>query len=212
MSEKQQVFRVRNAPFSIESPWSVPAAAEEVELLRAIDGGLPRLTTRVAAFRDDYAITFIFTAADDAMRATHLGHDAPLYEEDVVEMFLAPGEATEYFEIEVNPLGTTFDARISSPDGVRATMRADLSWTCDGLLAAVQRTSASGAIEGYAVLARVPFAALGVASPRRGDVWSGNLFRIDRHAAGDEFSAWCPTMRTPADFHVVAAFGLIEFE
>ena len=51
-----------------------------------------------------------------------LGHDEPIWKEDVFEVFVAPQGLTPYFEIEVNPLGTTFDARIDSPDGERATM------------------------------------------------------------------------------------------
>ena len=55
-----------------------------------------------------------------------------------------PEDGATYYELEVNPLGTTFDARIDSPDGVRATMRADLSWTCNGLFAAVREFDLAG--------------------------------------------------------------------
>jgi hypothetical protein len=59
---------------------------------------------------------------------------------------------------------------------------------------------------------RIPFSGLECESPSAGTAWRGNLFRIDRHEAGDEFSAWSPTMRDPADFHVAAAFGTWIFE
>ncbi len=125
-----------------------------------------------------------------------------------MEIFVAPVGLTPYFEIEVSPLGTTFDARIDSPDGVRATMRADLAWTCDALFAAVRRTPQS-----FDVVMRFPFASLGASPPRPGEVWRANLFRIDRHPAhGSEFSAWQPTNRQPADFHAAAAFGMLVFE
>ena len=40
-----------------------------------------------------------------------------------------------------------------------------------------------------------------------------NFFRVDRSEThGDEYSAWNPTMKDPADFHVVAAFGKLEFD
>ena len=103
------------------------------------DGGAPRLATTVAAYYDDDFLTVVFDAEDDEIVATYLGHDEPLWQEDVVEIFLAPEGLTPYFEIEVNPLGTTFDARIDSPDGVRATMTTDLAWTCEGLFAALRR-------------------------------------------------------------------------
>lgn len=198
---------VPRAAFSIEDPWAVPAVCQPIRMARATDGSLPRLPTSVAIYCDPDRLTFVFCGDDEGVVATHLEHDAPLYQEDVVEVFLSPSDPTVYFEIEVNPLGTSFDARITSPDGVRATMRTELDWTCGDLFAAVRRTPRT-----LDVLVRLPFASLGVDSPKPGDVWRGNLFRIDRDRdRGDEFTAWRPTMRVPPDFHVVAAFGALQF-
>lgn len=144
----------------------------------------------------------IFHAADDEVIATMHDHDEPLWQEDVVEAFFAPGDGTTYFELEVSPLGTTYDARIESPDGVRETMRADLAWTCQGLFAAVRR---QGTVIDYVL--RLPFAAIG------GRPAGANFFRVDRSAThGDEYSAWSPTMKDPADFHLAAAFGKLVFD
>jgi hypothetical protein len=205
------VLAVPRADFSIEEPWAIPPACVPVPLRRAVDGSAPRLDTSVAAYYDDDVLTIVFRAEDEeAVVATYLGHDEPLWKEDVVEVFLAPSGHTPYFEIEVNPLGTTFDARIDSPDGIRATMTTDLAWTCTGLFAASRW---EGRREGRAwyVVIRMPFASLG-AAPRSGDEWRANLFRIDRSAAhGDDFSAWQPTLKNPADFHVASAFGTFRF-
>jgi len=187
--------------FSIEDPWAVPPGCQPVPMVRAIDGGTPRLATEIIIYFDDEYLMIIFRAEDDDIVATMYDHDAPLWQEDVVEAFLAPAGGTTYYELEVNPLGTTFDARIESPDGVRATMRADVSWTCDGLFTAVRRVGSS-----VDTVLRVPFAAVG-GRPAR-----ANFFRVDRSRAhGDEYSAWRPAMKTPADFHVVAAFGELAF-
>ncbi len=197
-------------PFQIEAPWDCPREAA-VDLVRVTDGAAPILSTSVVASYDDVALNFVFSGEDDAVHATLLEHDAPLWQEDVVEVFLAPSAAAEYFELEVNPLGTTFDARILSPDGVRATMRTELEWTCGGLFAAIQRRSAGSGITSFDVVIRIPFASLGCPAPRSGEAWRGNLFRIDRHERGDEFTAWRPTLETVPDFHVAAAFGVIRF-
>jgi hypothetical protein len=201
------VLAVSRADFSIEEPWAVPPACVPVALRQAVDGSAPRLETSVAAYYDDDVLTIVFQADDEeAFVATYLGHDEPLWKEDVVEVFLAPSGLTPYFEIEVNPLGTTFDARIDSPDGIRATMTTDLAWTCTGLFAAMRREGRA-----WYVVIRMPFASLG-AAPRSGDEWRANLFRIDRSAAhGDDFSAWQPTLKNPADFHVASAFGTFRF-
>src|SRR5947199_247513 len=155
--------------FSIEDPWAAPERCRPVPLVRAVDGSHPRRATEIVPYYDDEYLTVIFSADDDEIVATMYDHDAPLWQEDVVEAFLAPADGTVYFELEVNPLGTTFDARIESPDGVRATMRADLSWTCDGLFAAVRRVGSS-----VDTVLRVPFAAIG-GRPAR-----ANFFRVDR--------------------------------
>jgi hypothetical protein len=112
----------------------------------------------------------------------------------------------------VSPHGTIFDAAIDSPDGVRATMRTDREWSCDGLVAAVRKVTESNGEMSTDTLLRIPFAALGRAHPRDGETWRVNFFRIDRHPEeGDEFSAWQPSLKSPADFHVAAAFGTIRF-
>src|SRR5689334_3653522 len=110
---------VPRGEFSMGGAWSVPPQCRAVALRRASDGAAPRLATELITYYDDDFMTLIFRADDDEIVATMYDHDEPLWQEDVVEAFLALENATVYYELEVNPLGTTFDARIDSPDGVR---------------------------------------------------------------------------------------------
>jgi len=205
-SDYDSAVLVVRGNFSMEDPWAVPPGCERVPLRRATDGRVPRLGTTVALYHDDECLHALFQGHDDGIVASYLGHDDPLYEQDVMEAFLAPHDKRVYYEIEVSPLGATFDARIESPDGVRGSLRADRGWDCEGLFAAVRRTPSS--IE---TIVRVPFASIGARPPGTGEEWWGNFFRIDRSPSGDEFSAWSPTMKNPADFHVAAAFGKLVF-
>lgn len=206
------VLVIPRAPFEMEEPWSVPERCTPVRLRNAIDGATPRLATSVAVWFDDDYLTVLFSGADDHIEATYRNHDDPLYEQDVVELFLAPDGPTRYFELEVSPRGTLFDARIDSPDGVRATMHADRGWTCEGLYAAVRTITESDGARPFDILVRVPFFALERSTPGDGETWRANFFRIDRHPShGSEFTAWHPTMKNPADFHVAAAFGTLRF-
>lgn len=198
--------------FSIEDPWAVPPPSNPVRLRRATDGEVPRLSTTFSAYYDDQYLNIVFSAADDHVVATYFSHDDPVFEEDVVEVFLSPDRPEEYFEIEVSPVVTVFDARIISPDGVRRTMRVDSSWDCKGLLAAVRKVVESDGTSTLDTLMRIPFAALGRSTPRANEIWRANFFRIDRHPGGDEYSAWRPTMKVPPDYHVPAAFGAISFQ
>jgi hypothetical protein len=203
---------VPRAPFDMEEPWSTPPGCASVRLRRSTDAAAPRLATSVTAWHDDHFLSVLFSAADDSIHATYHHRDDPLYEQDVVEVFLAPGGLSRYYELEVSPHGTVFDAVIDSPDGVRATMRADRSWNCHGLVAAVRKVTESDGSMSVDTLVRIPFACLGRSRPAEGETWRANFFRIDRHPQhGDEFSAWQPTMKNPPDFHVAAAFGTLCF-
>lgn len=193
---------IPRAAFVMDDPWSIPRGCTAVPLRRATDGAMPRLATSLVLYHDGECLTALFLGDDDGVHASFLRHDEPLWQEDVVELFLAPERASRYFEIEVNPLGTTFDAVIDSPDLDRATMAADLAWTCEGLFAAVRTTPSS-----LDVVVRVPFASIGAKAEGE---WRANFYRIDRGAA-DEYTAWQPTMKTPPDFHVPRAFGGLSF-
>jgi hypothetical protein len=91
-------------------------------------------------------------------------------------------------------------------------MKTELGWTCENLRAATAIEYEAGAPVLLRVVLRIPFASLGRTTPADGETWRANFFRIDRHPEwGDEYSAWSPTMKTPADFHVPAAFGTLLF-
>ncbi len=203
---------IPRAKFDMEDPWEVPAACSPVELRRATDGAVPRLATQVAAWYDERYLTILFAVDDDFIRATHREDDAPLFEDDVVEVFITPGELTRYYELEVSPSGAVFDATVDSPDGSRKTMDVDRAWNCAGRVVAIRKVLESGDAMAIDVLLRIPFAGLERSTPGEGETWRANFFRVDRHPQqGDEFSAWQPTFREPADFHVPAAFGMLRF-
>jgi hypothetical protein len=178
--------------------------APVLTLRRAQDAAAPRQATSVRVAHDADALYVRFDCDDREIWATHTRHDAPLWEEEVVEVFIAPGEAdpTEYVEIEVNPLGTVFDARVANPDGRRESMRVDPGFSPPGLIASVTRH----APESWRAELAIPWRELGVDPLPR--VWRANFFRIDRPKGGtDEFSCWSPTLSDPPDFHKPACFG-----
>lgn len=197
----------------LENLWQIPEGSKPANLVRSTDGGSASLPTSVTAFYDSSFLYVVFHFEDDEVRATYRNHDDPLYEEDVLEVFLSPTAPETYFEIEVNPLGATFDARIDSPSGTRGSMTTDLEWEAEGLWTASRKIRTEGAATFLTeTLIAVPFRPLGVDTPEPGSSWRGNFFRIDRSRRGDEYLAWSPTMKNPADFHVVSAFGRLLFQ
>jgi hypothetical protein len=194
--------------------------------------GRPAQATSVRLAWNEESLHVLFECEDQDAWGTLTRRDDPLYQEEVVEVFLAPGAATptHYCELEVSPLGTLFDARIFNPFSRRAEMTADMGWSCPGLAWATGKQREGGAGQDWWVALAIPWTSVGAAKPeapeRLARVWRANFYRIDRPrgprgglaraspaATPDpaaEFSAWSPTFAEPADFHLPARFGILE--
>ncbi|MGK0185280.1 MAG: hypothetical protein ACI9R3_001056 [Verrucomicrobiales bacterium] len=162
-------------------------------------------TARLVASEDRLCLRF--DCDDPDIWATMTERDDPIYEEEVVEVFLAAGDAdpTDYFEFEVSPDGVLFDATISNPDSDRTTMKGDAAWDCAGITWAAKRRDAD---DQWSAVLTIPWKGLGcdAAPPHH---WRANFFRIERpRKSGEpEYSCWKPTNVSPADFHKPASFG-----
>ncbi|HLF56659.1 MAG TPA: carbohydrate-binding family 9-like protein [Thermoanaerobaculia bacterium] len=176
-------------------------------LVRATDGRAPRLATRVALHDDGDRLRVRFDCDDPEPWAKIAERDGDLWTEEVVELFVAPGLATprRYLELELNPIGASFDAELDSPHGDRRALALDRTWTCDGLETMVGRWSG-----GWTAELAMPWRSLARGEDPPAD-WRLNLFRIDRPGAGEpEFSAWSPTLVEPPEFHLPARFGFLH--
>jgi hypothetical protein len=196
-----------------EGAWS---RAETVPLVMTEDAGEPRLATEARLCWDERALYVAFSCKDSDIWGTLTERDQPLYEEEVVEVFLCPtGDLRHYFEFEVSPRNVLFDATIFSPEGDRRSMLVQTEWNAPGLESAVR---VAGTLDrrddvdlGWIAEIAIPFADLGLPGPPLpGDRWRINLYRIERSAI-EEFTAWSPTLRVPPDFHVPDRFGTLEF-
>jgi hypothetical protein len=198
-------------PDSADSDWAaIPGRA----LVLATDGSPLRQATTVRAAWHAESLLVRFECADADAWGTYRERDDPLWREEVVELFLAPGEATpgRYVEIEISPHGTLFDAWIDNPDGSRTTMRSDVAWNWPGLLWRVGRL---GAADDWWAELQLPLRALVPAPSPLPDRWRANFYRVERPRRPElpeELGAWSPTLRDPPDFHVPERFGLIVRE
>lgn len=174
-----------------------------VLLREAVTGLQPKQATWIKTAWNESGLRALFYAADDDTWATHTAHDAPLYEEEVVEIFLDPaGDLESYFEIEVNPLNAVCDLMLRR---TRNGCRKNFAWHCEGLQTAVRKSESAWTVE-----MALPFDSLGPAQPAAGSIWRANFFRIDRPENSElELSAWSPPGRPL--FHVPEKFGFLEF-
>jgi hypothetical protein len=174
------------------------------------DGSGPARQQTVARLCYNAQALYIRYDCDDRdIWGTYTRRDEPIYDEEVVEIFIGPGEAdpVRYYEFQVSPNGVLLDARIYNPTSQRPELEVDTAWNCPGIRWHAERDDAANS---WSAVLVIPWAA--VAPP--GDlprVWRANLYRIERPRDADpEFGCWSPTMTEPADFHKPAYFGRLE--
>jgi hypothetical protein len=198
--------------------WSVPRVAgpwtwEEIPALppfQLADGSGPALQqTRARLCWDDGALHVRFDCEDRDAWGTFQRRDDPIWQEEAVEIFLAPytESPARYFEFEVSPLGVLFDALIHNPTSQRKDRTVNPSWDCPGIRWAAGKGDAR---QDWWAEILIPWVGI---FPQGGppDTWRANLYRIERPRDGEpEFSCWSPTRTEPADFHKPARFGLLE--
>ena len=114
---------------------------ESVLLRDVITGAAPVQPTSVRVAWDADELRVLFCAEDTHIHATLTARDAPLYTEEVVEVFLDPaGDGACYFEIEVNPLNAVLDLVLRRN---RGGWRKDFAWRCEDLRTCVRREAAA---------------------------------------------------------------------
>ena len=119
-------------------------------------------TVRIGYDADNFYVRFDCDDSDIWGKAT--ARDSAIYDEEVVELFIAPGEEhpTFYYEFEVSPIGTMLDLDVHSPDLERRTLKANFAWDCPGLQWSAERNDAANHWRAYIV---VPWQSIGVNSP-----------------------------------------------
>ena len=192
-------------------------AAEPASAFTLSEGsGPPRFPTEARLCWDETHLYVAFSCRDTDIWGTYTQRDEPLFDEEVVEIFLCPsGNLAHYFEFEVSPRNTVFDAKVFNPEGDRRTMLVDREWNAAGLRTAVRVAGTLAQRDdhdlGWIAELAIPFADLGLSGPPApNEQWRMNLYRIERGEV-EEFSAWSPTLKSPPDFHVPSRFGTLVF-
>ncbi len=196
-----------------ERDWQRAALTQRFTRFLGPEGREP--PTRALALHDDEHLYFAFRAQDDDVWATMRRHDEPLWEEEVVEVYVDPdADGRDYVEIEVNPLGTVIDLLIPKA-GDQADWQQCARWDCQGLQAAAHVVGSvderSDRDRGWTAEIAVPLRSLpGVAHipPERGETYRVQFFRIDRPKDAGEPTclAWSAT----PTFHAPESFGRLR--
>lgn len=174
--------------------------------------------TRARVLWDDENLYVAMEADDPDIWSTITDRDGPLWEGEVLEVYVDPdGDGRRYLEFEVSPLNTVIDLKIVRPrDGAVPCWERYARWNATGWRHAV---SVEGDVHdrrdrdvGWTVemaIALANFAEVRGPQPEFGDTWRVQFYRIDRSKTlrGIECSGWSPT----DTFHRPARFGFLTF-
>ncbi|ANY70155.1 hypothetical protein BBD42_29370 [Paenibacillus sp. BIHB 4019] len=178
---------------------------EALELVDTVTGAPPRERTEVRIGWSSEQLHIRFACKDSHIVSDFTQRDEPLYEQDVVEVFIdEEGEGRRYMELEVSPHNVVFDAIIEN-DGSGGISSSDLKWQFSRLQTSVQ-SDGQGSLLYYIDIPasnfQRPFAP--------GLSMRINLYRIDQDVQGiREYQAWLPTRAV--NFHLPQHFGKLIF-
>jgi len=177
-----------------------------VSLVDVVTGGDVLESTQVKACWDDNALYARFECVDTHVVSQYTNRKDPLWEQDVVEMFIdEEGKCRRYIELVVSPNGVLCDVMIDHDDeNDPNSFKVDSEWEVQGF---EQKIEAEGERRTYTF--RLPFSNFSKA-PQDGTQWRVNFFRIDDEPNGTRhYQAWSPT--GAENYHISDRFGRLVF-
>ena len=183
----------------MDFPWEQIAG---VELVETVTGQSCTDTTTVRSYWWEDMLCFQFVCLDQYAVSDFTQHDDPLYEQDVIEIFIDElGTGKRYIELEVSPNNILFDAIIYN-DGDGNILATDLAWQAINLQTHVVQ-------ENDYYIYYVGISAENFQQPlNQGKGLKVNFYRIDEKEDGTrEFQAWSPT--GAIQYHLPAKFGTL---
>ena len=214
-----------------EPSWQRAAWTEFFVDIEGDSRPVPRFKTRAKMLWDD---EYFYVAADmeePHVWATLEERDARIYHDNDFEVFIDPnGDTHEYYEFEINALGTPWDLFLvrSYRDGNGPYLS---SWDIHGLQSAVTvwgtLNDPGDEDQGWSVELAFPWKVLKEASskewpapPRNGDTWRVNFSRVQHQVdigeesyskvAGDEDN-WVWSPQGLVNMHYPEMWGFVQF-
>ena len=182
-----------------DAAWLTAPWTERFVDIRGEDWPDPSLATRAKIVWDEDHIYVAAELEEPHLWATLAERDAILYREHDFEVFLDPdGDGLDYYELEINALGTEFDLFLPRP--YQRAGKANVAWNMEGLHTAVALDGTlndpSDEDRGWTVEIAIPWSALrppegedapgaleagrrsAATAPRAGDEWRINFSRV----------------------------------
>ena len=209
--------------------WARAAWSEDFVDIEGDAKPRPTWPTHAKMLWDD---TFLYVGAELRERhvwATMKAHDSVIFHENDFELFLEPdGDNRDYYEFEINALGTFWDLFLPKP--YRDGGKADNSWEIPGLKSAVRidgtLNNSADVDRSWSVELAFPWAVLKAhtsraAPPRNGDQWRVNFSRVEwklepvggsyKKVDGVNENNWVWSPQGAVDMHRPEMWGYLQF-
>ncbi len=210
--------------FEVDGKLDEKVWADAKEISLQAFGAAPDLGTKIKVFRSKTDLYIGATLPDENVWSELKERDSKTWTEEVFEVYIDKDrDGKDYMELQINPLGTIFDAhfaqRLGRGEGSRDEQidRAK-AWNMKGLESAVHVEGTvnddSDKDKAWYVEIKIPFEEIpGVEkAPADGDGWAVNFYRYDRPAKGDTRTyAYAWSKPNGGSFHQVERFGTLRF-
>ena len=238
-SEKKYKARMVKQPIKVdgklnEHDWKQAVLISDFEDIEGANKPKPAFRTTVKMMWDSQYLYIGAVLEEPHLWGTLKKHDDIIYRDHDFEVFIDPmGDGEQYFEIEINVLGTIMDLFMNKPYKKGGTF--DMEWNTTGIQSKV---IANGTINdnsdidsGWTVEMAIPFTAISrnnrIASPSTTNPWRINFSRVQWTLEPDGTSyrkklnqnnkpisehnwVWNPT--GVIDMHVPVKWGYLYFK
>ena len=221
-----------------DAAWALAPWSEAFVDIEGSDRPAPRHATRMKMCWDDTYLYALAHMEEPHLWATYSVRDQIVFHENDIEIFIDPdGDSLEYYEIEVNAIGTVFDLQLRKP--YRSGGPALHEWNTPGLKVGIHLDGTvndpSDTDRGWTCEMAIPWTALrplpdpsgapasqrAAMPPRPGDTWRINFSRVQwdiepsgsgyRKVAGRPEWNWVWSPQWIIDMHVPWQWGRVTF-
>ena len=238
-SEKKYKARMAKRPIKVdgklkEHDWKQAVLISDFEDIEGASKPKPAFSTTVKMMWDSQYLYIGAVLEEPHLWGTLKKHDDIIYRDHDFEVFIDPmGDGEQYFEIEINVLGTIMDLFMNKPYKKGGTF--DMGWNTNGMLSKI---IANGTINdnsdidsGWTVEMAIPFTAISrnnrIASPSTTNPWRINFSRVqwtlepdgksyqkklneNKRPISEHNWVWNPT--GVIDMHVPVKWGYLYFK
>lgn len=200
-----------------EQDWADAPLSEDFVDIRGVDfEPAPTMQTNFKMLWDEENLYIAGIIQENDVKARLTQKDTIIYYDNDFEVFLDPdGDGKDYFEFEINALGTLMDLFIDRPYCEEGKFL--LSWDCSGIKTAVHVNGTLNddkADNGWSVEMAIPFQSLDVSFTKAARLqdWRVNFSRVEwlKKDGPEENWVWSPT--GVIDIHHPDRWGIVHFE